>query len=305
MKRLPIILTLLASASAAAQPAGAQAEVLFRQGRALLDAGKLAEACAAFDQSQRLEPALTTLINLASCREQNGQLATAWGLFLDAERQTRSSTEPASQQLHGVAAEHAAKLESRVSKLAIDVPQASQVDGLEIDREGDRVDAAMWNRALPIDPGTYTIHAHAPGTSTWSTKITIAAEAETKTVDIPDMRTLPRDLAVVLAEPRSKLLPIIVGSGAIALFGGALGFDLWGNSTYNAAKAEQVDQARRTSLETSANHKRYAAESLALGGIAAAGVAVWLYLRGADEHASPQTAHLAISPSGIAITGGF
>jgi hypothetical protein len=59
------------------QPAGVQAEVLFRDGRSLMTAGKVAEACAAFEQSQKLEPAVPTLINLAACREKLGQLATA------------------------------------------------------------------------------------------------------------------------------------------------------------------------------------------------------------------------------------
>jgi len=182
------------SSAALGQPAGAQAEVLFRQGRDLLAAGKIAEACSAFEESQKLEPAVTTLLNLAGCREKQGQLATAWGLFLDAARQTRSATDATSRQLHDVAQARAKKLEPQVSKLTINVPQQSQIDGLEIARSEDRIDAVMWNRALPIDGGTYTITAHAPGSSTWSTEVTVAAEGDTKTVEIPDLRNLPRDL---------------------------------------------------------------------------------------------------------------
>ena len=36
---------------------------------------------------------VATLLNHASCREKNEQLATAWGLFLEAERQTRAATD--------------------------------------------------------------------------------------------------------------------------------------------------------------------------------------------------------------------
>lgn len=42
-------------------------------------------------------PVPSTLLNLASCRERNGQLATAWGLFLDAERATREATDGANK----------------------------------------------------------------------------------------------------------------------------------------------------------------------------------------------------------------
>src|SRR6185436_13656654 len=93
------VVFLLWSSAALAQPAGAQAEVLFRQGRTLLSAGKVAEACSAFEESQKLEPAVTTLLNLAGCREKLGQFATAWGLFLEAARQTRSGN-AANQQMH-------------------------------------------------------------------------------------------------------------------------------------------------------------------------------------------------------------
>jgi hypothetical protein len=320
MTRFIVAIILVTSSIAAAQPAGAQAEVLFRQGRDLMTAGKLAEACNAFEESQKLEPAVTTLLNLAGCREQLGQLATAWGLFLDAERQTRSSANASAQQLHDVAQARAGKLESRVSKLTINVPQKSQVDGLEIARSGDRIDAVMWNRALPIDGGTYTITAHAPGTNTWSTQVTIAEEGDSKTVEIPDLRDLPRDLvptapakppiasdssAPLPSSSSVKLVPIVIGAGAVALLGGALGFDLWGDATYNDAKAETTSQAHRDALYDSANDKRYAAEGLAVGGVAAAGVAVWMFLRSrGDDHATARH-EVVVSPAGVAVVGQF
>src|SRR5262245_28993804 len=98
-----ILLGVAAAAPASAQPAGAQAEALFRQGRELLAAGKVAEACTAFEESQKVDPAVTTLLNLASCREMNSQLATAWGLFIEAERQTRAASDDPTQKLHEVA----------------------------------------------------------------------------------------------------------------------------------------------------------------------------------------------------------
>src|SRR5436190_11289267 len=98
MKALVVFVVLgVAVRFAGAQTAGAQAEVLFRQGKTLFAAGKFAEACAAFDASERLEPDVSTVMNQANCREKNGQLATAWGEFLDAERQTRSATDAAKQ----------------------------------------------------------------------------------------------------------------------------------------------------------------------------------------------------------------
>jgi hypothetical protein len=313
-----------------AQSASAQAELLFRQGRELMTAGKLAEACAAFDESEKLEPAPTTLLNLGACREKNGQLASAWGAYLDAERQTRTATDPANQQLHQISSDKAQKLEPRISKLTISVPADSQIDRLEILRGGDRVDPATWNRALPIDGGTYKIGAHAPGTAEWTTTVTIAPQGDSKTVDIPKLPTLPPNAgattssttpsptpstdtttgtsasAAIMPAHRSHTVPILVGAGAVALLGGALGCELWAESTYNDAKAETTSQSRRDSLESSANHERYVDEGLTIGGVAAAGVAVWLFVRHHDEPA-PMTAgtRVVVSPTGIALVGGF
>jgi tetratricopeptide (TPR) repeat protein len=304
---------------ASAQPAGTQAEELYDRGRALIAAGKTAEACAAFEQSQQLEPAATTLLALATCDERLGKLATAWKLFLEAEAQTRSASDEKSGQLHKIALERAAKLESRVSKLTIRVPDASKVDGLEILRDQERIPAEEWNRALPLDGGTFTITARAPGKSDWSMGVTISSEADAKTVDIPDLQETPGSGGSQSAIPlglsdrparRSGVLPIAVGAGAVVLLGGALGLSLWGDATYDDAKAEMMDQGRRDALATSADRKRYAAEGLVIAGAGCAGVAVWLYFRQRGARSEPAPARagqvmIAPTASGIGVVGRF
>jgi hypothetical protein len=305
MKHATIVLAALVAVAAArtaalAQSSTAQAETLFRQAKELLAHGKLAEACAAFDASQKLEPTIATLLNQASCREKNGQLATAWGLFLDAERQTRGSTDEPTRQLHQVATEHAAKLERRLSTLTIMVPAENRVGGLEILRNNEPVDPGAWNKALPVDGGTYKIMARAPGNADWSSTVTVGVEHDTETIETPRLKAaalgpvpvqpaVPAPVAppvVARAEhPRSKVIPLALGGGAVALVGGAVGFSLWGDSTYNKSKGE-VDNATQASLWHSANTKRYVAEGLGVAGVACAGVAVWLYLRGGEQESS-------------------
>lgn len=323
--RTILVVVMVWSSAAFAQPAGAQAEVLFREGRDLMAAGKVADACVAFEQSQKLQPAVTTLLNLAGCREKLGQLATAWGLFLDAARDTRSATDAAGQQLHGVAQAHADKLEPRVSRLTINVPQQSQADGLEILRGQDRIEPALWNRALPIDGGTYTITARAPGANAWSTQVTVVAEGDTQTVQVPDLRNLPRDLgrpppprppvAVTAPEPAPApprttrtVLPLVVGAGALVFLGAGLGFELWGDSKYKEAKAELGSQSRRQALYDAATTRRYTAEAFAACGVAAGGAAIWLYLRDRSRERDPAiSARMRIIPSvaGLALAGRF
>jgi hypothetical protein len=305
---IALAVTALAGARIArAQPAGAQAEVLFKQGIALMDAGNFGEACSAFDASDKLEPALSTLLNRADCREKNNQLASAWGLFLDAERQTRAATDAPTQQLHMVAIDHAAKLEPRLSKLTVDVPVGVKLDGLVVRRGADLVDPGAWNHPLPIDGGKYTISAAAPGHDTWTTVIEVAPEGDAKTVDVVALERSP----IVIPPHRAKL-PFILGGGAVVLIGTGLVFELSAESTYNQSKTEP-DDAKQTSLWQSANHKRYAAEGIAGAGLALAGIAVWRYLQHGTVESETQQMQISVVPTvsasgdrvGVTIGGEF
>lgn len=271
MSRAVIVCVAIAMPAAAdAQPTpAAQAEILFEQGKQLMTEGQIAAACAAFESSQKLEAAITTLLNLANCREKNQQLATAWALFLEAERQTRETD----KDLNAIANERAASLAPRVSKLTLVVEEGRS--GVEIRRDGQIVVPATWNTALPIDGGRHTISASANGYQTWQTEVTIENERGARTIEVPE---LVAAAAPPPARRRSRAVPITFGIGALALAGGAVGFELSARSVYERGKTE-VDNAKQESLRESANTRRYVALGLGAAGIACAGVAVFTYLR--------------------------
>jgi hypothetical protein len=301
---LGTIVVVACPGAVAAQPVDTQADLLFEQGRDLLIAGEYAEACAAFDASQKIAPAITTLVNQASCREKNGQLASAWSLFVEAERQTRESTNESTNEsnnestrkLHRLAVDRTARLEARLSTLTINVPADRRIGGLEILRNGDRVHPEVWNEAVPIDGGTYTVTVRVPGSPDRSVAITVGVERDPRTIEVSKLMatalaptpapTRPRSHAV----PRERspaihhrtILPLILVGGAVTLLGGAAGFARWGNLTYERAKAA-TDEATQTSLWRAANQKRYVAEAMLGAGIGLAGVALWLRLRGRTE----------------------
>src|SRR5258706_15138092 len=56
----------------------ATADALFRQGRQAMEAKNYADACQKFAESQKLDPAAGTAMNLATCEEKLGKLASAW-----------------------------------------------------------------------------------------------------------------------------------------------------------------------------------------------------------------------------------
>ena len=332
-----VALVALASATALAQPRPGEAE--FKRGRELLAQGKYAEACAAFDKSQALEPSVAVMLNQASCREKNGQLATALALFTTAAKQTDGLTDAKNQKFHKAAVDHAAQLSGRVSTLVIEVAPANRVIGLVIKRGNDVVDPNAWNNPLPIDGGTYVIEASAPDYKSFTTSVTVGVERDKKTITIPLLEvvakpdttkpddtklekpdttkpdtTKPDDTKlekpdttrpepVLVAPPRSRLPAWIVGGAGAVLVGVSIALEISAGSTYDAAKSEGNDDAQDRMWQD-ANHQRYAAEMCGIAGIAAVGIGVFLFLRSGDQQPRVQPA-VGSDHASVIVTGRF
>lgn len=177
----------VASGSPAVHAQSAAAEALFRDGRGLIKAGKLAEGCDKLAASERLETSVGTLLNLGDCREKLGKLASAWAAFRKAEALARRTGGDDRRQAE--AGRRAALLEPRFSNLVIEV--GHRVDGLVVRRDGELVDAAEWNTALPVDPGSYTITADAPGYAPWRTTVAVGAASRRQVVTVPSLTPAP------------------------------------------------------------------------------------------------------------------
>jgi hypothetical protein len=175
--------------SARAYAQNADAEALFADGERLMKQGKLVEACDAFAASNRIEARAGTLINLGMCREQSGQLASAWSAYKDSLTRAK---DPKKQQ---VANERIAAIEPRLSYLTISVPDESRVDGLALTRNGFAVDPVLWNRAIPVDGGSYVIAGHAPGHEEWSTKVEVPKESGKISVEVPRFKDIKKLIA--------------------------------------------------------------------------------------------------------------
>jgi hypothetical protein len=334
----PILLTILvslsASSAAAAQSASAEAEGLFRDGKRLMGEKKYAEACAAFEASQNKDPLPTTLLNLADCREKNGQIASAWGLFLEAERQTK--TDKKQKALAKTAKQRAGKLEPRVSYLIINVPDESRVDGLAITRNGEPVDELTWNRALPVDGGQYLIEGKAPGHEAWSTTVTVEAEKDKQSVDVPKFKTLPvprpddppgpggepphplPDDEPPVARDRSssgmsgkRKLAIVVGVVGLGALGAAGYFEVDARAKYDDS-LDEPDDMRQDELFDQAVARRKLAIGTAIGGGVCVGVAAFLWFTGgASGRDESDGQSLRVLPTvgpdgfGLALSRGF
>jgi hypothetical protein len=178
----------LASGARAADPQSsvpsadvAAAQVLFERGRALMAQHRAEEACPLFEQSQRLDAGIGTQFNLASCYEAVGRFASAYTLFREvaATAQARGQLQRAK-----VAAERAARVEPKLSRLVIDVAP-EQHAALTLERDGIPLGSSEWGVAVPVDPGVHEVRARGAGLVPWSDRVDVGASAEVYTVRVP------------------------------------------------------------------------------------------------------------------------
>jgi hypothetical protein len=185
---LPLLLVpcfLLSAGTARAQSASdkAAAEVLFHEGRKLFDAGNYPAACAKLAESERLDPAPGTLLNLAGCYEKNGQTASAWATFKEA---VSASHQKGRADWEELARTRAAALEPTLSRLTITVT-ASSADGLQVRRDGAVVGQAEWGTPIPVDPGTHVVDAGAPKRAAFHQSVDIAGGGASVAVSVPEL----------------------------------------------------------------------------------------------------------------------
>lgn len=305
-------LALGGSAGAAAQP-NVPAEAAFRDGMKLMAEKRYAEACEAFAASDRVGPSIAAKMKLADCEEKRGRLATAWAAFLDVASQTRE--DPARQAERAVAERRAAALEPRLPHLTISVPEGSRVDGLVVARDGVAIDPGLWNRAIPVDRGAYTVTARAPGHRAWTTSVTIAGDGEERTIEVPRFEVTERALdgaamgarevdagASPRSTERSWVWPGVLGATAVALGGVALGLELSARGRYDDAVAS-MDPIERADLYDGAVARRRGAIGAGVGALAVAGVAGWLVWRG-GRGASPPAVAVTVGGGGVGLAIG-
>jgi hypothetical protein len=170
----PIVAVLFACAVgshtcvARAQGTAAAAETLFQQGRDEMAKGNYDSACGKLRQSDELDPALGTKLNLADCESKRGKLATAWELFKAVEQKLDES-----DSRFPLAKQKREAIEPRLPKLVIVLAQGAPLNTTV--REGTAVmGSTAFGIELPLDPGSHDLLVSAPNRS--DAKLTVMLE---------------------------------------------------------------------------------------------------------------------------------
>jgi hypothetical protein len=301
----------------AGAPEIAAAEALFDQGKKLMASHRYVEACPAFEESQRLDAALGTLLNLADCREKEGHSAAAWSRFLEAAAMAQAAGHRDAER---VARDRAAALARRLPKVVIDVK--ANAAGLEIKRDGVLVAAAQWGTPIPVDPGPTRLTASAPDRRTWETTIVGGAEGTTASIAIPELEQAgdpsqapaPVVAAAAAGSPpnRSETPPAMSTTRRLAIVSGGVGvagllvgtiFGLQSIARHDEAGAHcdgpSCRDAEGLSLKADARRAgNVSTVAFAVGALGLAGGALlWL------TPGSPSATQLGLGPATIGVRG--
>ena len=324
-----VVVMMVSAASAQAEP-GPEAEKLFRDGRALIKAGKLAEACDAFAASAHLDPAVGTLLNLGACRLELQQTASAWGAFAEAGRQAHKQHDPRQAE----ADKRAAEIEAHLSYLTIAVAPAARIAGLEISRAGARIDPSLWNQAIPIDPGQYELVATAAGRKRWKLAATVARDGDRVVATVPVLEpeapapivraATPPPASVITSRPAphrtwttARTIGVAAGGAGVLGVGVSLALALHARGLEGEARTlcpagqpcRDLEATRQSERAVSQANLATAIGAVGLGAIAA-GAALWLIGRPHTE-AHPEDPEVTVIPTasaesvGLSMTGSF
>lgn len=211
----------------------AKAQTLYDEAREQMDSGDFAGACPRLEESQRLDPAVSTEFWLADCYENINRFASAWELYMSVAAVAAEAGEEEREQ---IARDRAAAVEVKLSyvTLKLDGPRPP---GLSLVHDGSALTPADLEVALPIDAGEHHLTLSAPGYQTFSLDYLIAVDEKSKFLNIPRLKSTPAPPPEVAPKriPMRQIALVGAGTGIVTMgVGGLLGLVAKG-------KANQAD----------------------------------------------------------------
>ncbi len=291
------------SVTATARADQSEADKLFDEAAALMKQGKLAEACPKFEQSNKLDPEIGGLLWLADCYERNGQSASAYRTYKDAQKMAIEKKDK--QQRDKVAQKHLTTLEAHLTKLTILGPEGHP-EGLKVTRDGEALGPSDLGLAIPVDPGSHVITATATSFNKWEKTVDVQGEGATVTVTIgPLVKTESENKPPPVTDDGDPGFAMHVGGivvGAAGLvsigIGSVMGLIASGklSDSNTNGHCDPADTCDAIGLQLRSEAKDAALLSTILfvaGGVAVVGGITLFFLAPKKKHAGATFAHVA------------
>ena len=318
------------------------AEAALKRGQSALKAGRVHEACLAFEASEKLDARLDTEVALADCYERDGRLMAASRLYrMIADKDT-------SEKRRKTAAAKSVALEAKAPRLRFAI--SPRPDGLVIKVDGEVVPSTGDVR---VDVGPHDVVASAPGyeghaaaavdgshaivdvilrmepktepamKAETAMKPEPKAEQEPKREAKPDQDSKPEPKVTATDAPptpareparghRTRNGIILGATGAGLVIAAAVSFSVGSNkfATEHAlcpssTCATQADLDRANALIYNAQGFRAAGTGMMIGGGALLLAGAYLVATGHKKEASHVSLHVTRDGAGVAFTHGF
>jgi hypothetical protein len=287
--------------AAASSPDAATAEALFLKARRAMEAGSYREACQAFAESQRIDPAAGTLMNLATCEEKVGKLASAWEHWkesLDVLAPTDDRVVYARSRVEA--------LEKALPHLTVDLSPADP--SARVFRDDVELRPVSRGVSLPVDPGGHVVTVAAPGRGTERFTVSIA-EGQERRIEV---HAGPVESAASDVRDRWRVAlgwglggVGIAGFVAAAVTGALVAHD---KATVDASCPNKACTTQ-AGLDAAASGRTLVAANAAAFGVGALGLGLGAYFVLTGRHAAPSAPVVAVSAGpgaiGVACTRAF
>lgn len=320
-----LVLHPIRPASADAAGDKALAQQLFKDAKTLMNAGNYKDACPKFEASAKLDPGADgTILNLGLCFEGLGRLATAWAYYNETIARAKKSPNPGREQM---ARDRLAAIEPKLSYVTIRVSTDARVVGLVVAWDGQPLDEAVWNTAVPVDAGTHHLAVSAPNYATWTTDVEVGSSADKKTVDVPKLVTAPAASGGTKAAPPPKAAideqppispPSSHHTASWIAFGAAGVFAAASVGTFILAKGAQNDRRDFCAVQTTptcpdddtlSRMHRWETISLISGGVAlvaiGTGIVLWNTAGPPRSTGAAPSMRVVAAPGAVFLRGEF
>ncbi len=177
---------------------GSRAELsdqLFREATAAWEQGAFEQACSKFEDSQRLDPAPGTSINLSRCEERKGRLLRARTHCVS----TRDNAPSKDASIRAAAQRCIEGLDARIPRLTVMTPHEPRTE-LRIRLDGRELSLQELGGPAPVDPGEHVIEVWEYGNRTVRTSLTLH-ELERVTYVVPASRAATLKTAASATPP--------------------------------------------------------------------------------------------------------
>lgn len=297
-----------------------RADQMFKKGKKLLAEKKYAEACLAFEESDRLDPGIGAKLNVAKCYQEWGKLATAWRWFSEAEQMAKDTKDDRASKIHALAEE----LDPSIPRLTVKVARDADTSGVVIKLDGAPFEISALGSERRVDPGPHQVD-YTVGGATRNKLVPIERGGSSEiTLELPKKSRVsakPEAESPVVADTEAiqkrRLIGLGISGGGVLAMGIAGIVTLRAQGDYKHAisahcrGATDMCDAEGLASTHSARRRANIATGITIGGLAAVGGGLYLYFTASkaaahgEEHALYLTPSIGGDGTGVVFGGAF